>query len=84
MQDIIHSLYHFFKIFFNAIICLNNIHAACEKGYTGTNCETVCVYPSFGLDCQSVCNCIASQCDHSNGCVRHLNGTSYELSKFEF
>ena len=78
MQEIIHSLYQFFfYFFFNAIIYLINIHAACEKGYTGTNCEKECVYPSYGLDCQSECNCIASQCDHSDGCVRHLNGTSY-------
>lgn len=61
------------------ILYLINIHAACEKGYTGTNCETVCVYPSYGLDCQSLCNCIVNQCDHANGCIRHLKGTSLFL-----
>lgn len=65
------SIFHYL----NAIVYLINIHAACEEGYTGTNCETVCVYPSYGLDCQSVCNCIVKQCDHTNGCVRHFKGT---------
>lgn len=61
------------------ILYLINIHAACQKGYTGKNCETVCVYPSYGLDCQSFCTCIANQCDHANGCIRQLKGTSLFL-----
>ncbi|XP_052681623.1 multiple epidermal growth factor-like domains protein 6 [Crassostrea angulata] len=52
----------------------------CEEGYTGTNCETVCVYPSYGLDCQLVCNCIASECDHANGCVRDLKDFSHQYT----
>lgn len=53
---------------------LIKIHIVCEKGYSGTNCDTLCVYPSYGLDCQSSCNCTAKQCDHANGCTRHPKG----------
>lgn len=40
----------------------------CEEGYTGKNCEIVCPFPSYGLDCQSICNCAETTCDHVNGC----------------
>ncbi|XP_065928743.1 uncharacterized protein [Magallana gigas] len=50
----------------------------CKKGYLGTNCESMCVYPSYGLDCQSSCNCIANQCDHPNGCKHHTQDFSHE------
>lgn len=53
--------------------------AACKIGYIGTNCDTMCVYPSYGSDCQSSCNCIANQCDHANGCRHHTKGTRYKF-----
>lgn len=44
-------------------------------GYTGQNCEIVCPFPSYGLDCQSVCNCTETTCDHVNGCRGYSSGT---------
>lgn len=46
----------------------------CDKGYTGLNCEVVCPFPSFGLDCQSICNCTKTKCDPVNGCNGYLTG----------
>uniref|UniRef100_A0A8W8M4S8 Uncharacterized protein n=1 Tax=Magallana gigas TaxID=29159 RepID=A0A8W8M4S8_MAGGI len=42
----------------------------CKKGYNGTNCETRCLYPSYGLGCQNQCNCIDKDCDHVSGCMQ--------------
>lgn len=47
---------------------------ACDKGYTGHNCEDVCPFPSYGLDCQSICNCAETQCNPVNGCNGYLTG----------
>lgn len=41
---------------------------ACQKRYTGQNCDVACPYPSYGLDCQTICNCAKLFCDHVNGC----------------
>lgn len=49
-------------------------YVACEEGYTGQNCEIVCPFPSYGLDCQSVCNCTETTCDHVNGCKGYSSG----------
>lgn len=45
--------------------------SACDKGYTGQNCEDVCPFPGYGVDCQSMCNCTETQCDPVNGCKGH-------------
>lgn len=42
----------------------------CAKGYMGLSCESKCTFPSYGLGCQSHCNCIEKDCDPANGC-RH-------------
>lgn len=47
----------------------------CEEGYTGQNCEIVCPFPSYGLDCQSICNCAETTCDHVNGCRGYSSET---------
>lgn len=49
-------------------------YVACEEGYTGQNCEIVCPFPSYGLDCQSICNCAETTCDHVNGCRGYSSG----------
>uniref|UniRef100_K1QB77 EGF-like domain-containing protein n=1 Tax=Magallana gigas TaxID=29159 RepID=K1QB77_MAGGI len=48
----------------------------CEKGYAGQICEIVCPFPSYGLDCQSVCNCTETTCDHVNGCRGYSSETT--------
>lgn len=53
-------------------IRLNNIkiYLACEDGYLGTNCAFKCRYPTFGKQCQSLCNCDNQNCDYANGCIQ--------------
>lgn len=51
-----------------------NTCLVCKKGYNGTNCETRCPYPSYGLGCQKQCNCIDKDCDHVSGCMQSAKG----------
>lgn len=44
------------------------IWLACDKGYTGPNCEMKCPHPLYGESCQMICNCIGKICDPVNGC----------------
>lgn len=57
---------------------------ACDKGYTGHNCEDVCPFPSYGLDCQSICNCAETQCNPVNGCNGYLTGFVNKKKIFGF
>lgn len=54
------------------IICL-----ACDKGYYGPNCDFKCPFPVYGYDCQSVCDCNVTYCDHVNGCLQSSGDTIY-------
>lgn len=45
---------------------------ACETGFYGPNCDTMCLFPTYGLDCQSLCNCDVTYCHHVNGCIQSL------------
>lgn len=56
-----------FQVFF---ICLIS---ACVKGFTGHNCNVICPFPAYGLDCQSICNCTEKSCDPGDGCIGHTN-----------
>lgn len=58
-----------FQIIFN--VFLYHINSACDKGYTGHNCEDMCNFPTYGVDCQSMCNCTETQCDPVDGCKEH-------------
>lgn len=49
-------------------------HLACEKGYTRTDCGTKCFYPLYGEDCQSLCDCNVTNCDHIYGCKQSSEG----------
>lgn len=54
-----------FKVFFICYIL------ACDKGYNGHNCNAICPFPTYGLDCQSICNCTETFCDPVDGCTGH-------------
>lgn len=50
------------------------IYLACANGYTGLSCEIKCPFPSYGIGCQSECNCIDKACDHVKGCTQSSRG----------
>lgn len=54
---------------------------ACEKGYTGPNCEIKCHFPFYGFHCQMKCNCIDRYCDPVNGCKQSTTGMQMFLSE---
>lgn len=45
------------------------VYLACENGFTGINCVIKCQYPTYGQDCQSLCDCNATFCDYVSGCI---------------
>lgn len=47
---------------------------ACGKGYRGNSCAGKCPFPSYGVDCQMICNCIEEDCDPANGCNNPSTG----------
>lgn len=57
------------------IFAFDFINLVCKVGYFGPNCDTKCVYPSYGNDCQSKCNCKDTYCDHVEGCA-NLTGAN--------
>lgn len=50
----------------------------CGKGYRGTSCEDKCPFPSYGVDCQMICNCTDEDCDPANGC--NNSSTEYPIT----
>lgn len=63
-----------FEIFFICYIL------ACDKGYNGHNCNAICSFPTYGLDCQSMVNCTETFCDPVDGCTGHT--TEIGIKKF--
>lgn len=61
-------------ICFIIVIILMLVRPACEKGYSGTNCSMKCLFPAYGQNCLSKCNCSINDCDHRNGCNRTKGG----------
>ncbi|XP_048770012.2 cell death abnormality protein 1-like [Ostrea edulis] len=44
----------------------------CSRGFYGPKCENYCPYPTYGQECQSLCNCIQQLCHPINGCKDSL------------
>ncbi|XP_048767851.1 angiopoietin-1 receptor-like [Ostrea edulis] len=42
----------------------------CEVGYYGIDCAEPCPFPSYGKECQLLCNCSEAQCNHETGCPK--------------
>lgn len=47
---------------------------ACKNDFYRINWETKCLYPTSGYECQLLCSCSVSNCDHANGCTQNLEG----------
>lgn len=45
-----------------------NMCDKCISGYTGPNCTSICPYPTYGDNCQHICDCSKDECDYSSGC----------------
>lgn len=43
-------------------------------GYTRLNCSSKCPYPTYGRNCQGLCDCSEIQCDISRGCGTLTSG----------
>uniref|UniRef100_A0A8W8JCM0 Uncharacterized protein n=1 Tax=Magallana gigas TaxID=29159 RepID=A0A8W8JCM0_MAGGI len=41
---------------------------ACTPGCIGPNCTIICLYPGYGVSCQSECKCVEEQCNPITGC----------------
>lgn len=56
---------------------------ACMQGFTGDNCSSRCPYPTYGRDCQELCNCSKDMCDVSTGCQSFTTGYNvlYSMAK---
>lgn len=53
---------------------------ACLDGFIGEECDMPCVYPNYGKDCGSICDCTEEYCNVSMGC---LQGKHFLKIKFE-
>lgn len=49
----------------------------CVPGYIGINCSSKCPFPTYGINCQGICNCSDETCDISTGCNTVLSGKVY-------
>ncbi|XP_062582476.1 uncharacterized protein LOC134244233 [Saccostrea cucullata] len=50
----------------------------CAKGYFGHDCKFSCPPPTFGVNCESMCDCSVEKCHHVYGCnAKHT--TPYTL-----
>lgn len=45
------------------------INEECQDGLFGPHCLEKCPYPSYGKECQSICNCDNKTCDPIQGCL---------------
>lgn len=53
------QLFCFKKTFFYYIyIQVMQLLLACLDGFVGEECDTPCVYPSYGRNCGFICNCM--------------------------
>lgn len=43
-------------------------------GYSGVNCTADCPYPTYGDNCQDLCDCDEDICNVSTGCTQITTG----------
>lgn len=63
----------------------SNVVTECISGYTGPNCTSICPYPTYGDNCQHICDCSKDECDFSSGCNSLTSGNvSLNMINFTF
>lgn len=50
----------------------------CLIGYFGKDCAKICFYPTYGEDCQSMCDCSKDDCHYSWGCFSNAETLTYQ------
>lgn len=55
---------------------MNIICIVCDKGYFEINCDFRCPFLHYGYDCQYMCDCNVTYCDHVNSCIQSSGGKS--------
>lgn len=56
----------------------------CMVGFHGKDCSEQCPAPTYGVNCQSICNCSNDKCHNVYGCLRSLSGNlCFRLLTFE-
>lgn len=44
----------------------------CSIGYFGKHCGKKCNPPTYGEDCQHLCQCPKNKCDFQKGCSKRM------------
>lgn len=60
------------------------VFSVCDTGFTGPNCKTPCVHPSYGKDCHLKCSCSNISCHHVDGCLKNGDGTKMHTFLLKF
>eukprot|EP00105_Crassostrea_gigas_P010098 XP_011425259.1 PREDICTED: multiple epidermal growth factor-like domains protein 10 [Crassostrea gigas] len=78
-------LYHYLMVAASNSNCERRPHGCCEGyafnatldtcvecavGFYNTNCSSPCPYPTYGRDCQNMCNCTKNMCNIVQGCLK--------------
>lgn len=46
------------------------LFSACQDGFVGKGCKTPCTYPTYGRNCDLICDCKKEYCNVSMGCLQ--------------
>lgn len=52
------------------------LFSECPIGYHLNNCSEKCNFPTFGDECQFLCDCPVSDCHFASGCMHNLDSVT--------
>nr|XP_034335683.1 multiple epidermal growth factor-like domains protein 6 isoform X2 [Crassostrea gigas] len=80
-------MYHYLMVAASNNNCEGKLHGCCEGyafnatldtcvecdvGFYNTTCSSPCPYPTYGRDCQNICNCTQNMCNIVQGCLKDI------------